>query len=68
MSELQTFVYQGILYEEQFVEMYFKVLRDEGFMEYFDANQAEAKQLFTTMIEDSARHKQDLEDLKLNVK
>jgi len=64
MPDLTTFVDQGIIYEDQFIETYLKVLRDEGFMELFGKNQDEARTLLTTMMEESARHKAELEQLK----
>jgi hypothetical protein len=58
----------GVLYEEQFVETYFKVIRDEGFMSNFGPNQDEAKRLLTIMIDESRGHKQLLENVIANLK
>lgn len=64
MPSLTSIVDQGIVYEDQFVEMYLKMLRDEGFMEVFGANAEEAKKLITIMIDESIKHRADLELLK----
>jgi hypothetical protein len=53
MPNIQTFVDQGIIYEDQFIETYLMVLRDEGFMELFGAHKDEASTLLTTMIRES---------------
>ena len=64
MPNILSFVEQGIIYEDQFIETYLMVLRDEGFMELFGAHQDEARTLLTTMIRESGKHKVDLEQLK----
>lgn len=64
METLQELVDTGIQYEEQFSELYYKVLRDEGYMSFFGANQEEAKKILTVLIDESAGHKADLEQLK----
>ncbi len=64
MEALQKLVDTGILYEDQFIELYFKVVRDEGFMSFFGANEEAARKLLTALIEESAGHKADLEKLK----
>jgi len=64
MSNLKSVVDQGIIYEDQFIETYLKVIRDEGFMELFGTNQDEARTLLTKMIEESGKHKEELEQLK----
>jgi hypothetical protein len=67
-EQVRELVQAGIMYEEQFVEMYFKVIRDEGFMQNFGLHQDEAKQLLTTMIEESKGHKQLLDNVLANLK
>lgn len=67
MEKLQELVDTGIQYEEQFSELYYKVLRDEGFGDFFGANQEEAKTILTTLIDESAWHKQALEELKQSI-
>lgn len=67
-EQVRELVRKGILLEEEFVEMYFKVIRDEGFMQNFGTNQEEAKQLLSTMIEESQGHKQLLDNVLANLK
>ncbi|MFA5185707.1 MAG: hypothetical protein WC551_04420 [Patescibacteria group bacterium] len=68
LEKITSLIKQGILYEEEFVEVYFKVIRDEGFMENFGENKEEARQLLTTMIEESRGHKNLLENVMANLK
>ncbi len=68
LEKIMSLIKQGILYEEEFVEVYFKVIRDEGFMENFGENKEEARQLLTTMIEESKGHKNLLENVMANLK
>ena len=60
MENLHTLLDQGVIYEDTFIETYFKVLRDEGFMDAFGAHAEEARQLLSTMIEESKKHREDL--------
>jgi hypothetical protein len=64
MPSLQSFVDQGIAFEDEFIETYLKVLRDEGFVGLFGAHQDEARVLLTTMIDESGAHRAALERLK----
>jgi len=64
METLQELVDTGIQYEEQFSELYYKVLRDEGYMSFFGEHQEEAKNILTTLIQESEWHKTELENLK----
>lgn len=68
LEHIHELIKQGIIYEEEFVEVYFKVVRDEGFMGNFGANQEEAKTLLTTMIEESKGHKSLLESVMNGLK
>jgi len=66
-SDLHDLIDKGILYEDQFIELYLGVLRDEGFMDFFEPHADEARQLMTTMITESGRHKTTLEELKRTI-
>jgi len=67
MDSLKQLVDTGIEYEDQFIEMYFSVIRDEGFMEFFGEHVEEAKKMLTTLIDESKSHKDVLERLKQNM-
>ncbi|MFH1078203.1 MAG: hypothetical protein V1745_02905 [Patescibacteria group bacterium] len=64
MPDLQSLVDQGILIEDQFIDIYMKVLRDEGYMETFGSHQDEARELLATLIGESRTHRTGLERLK----
>lgn len=64
MPDLQSLVDRGILIEDQFIDTYLKVIRDEGFMETFGAHQDEARELLATLIGESRMHRTGLERLK----
>lgn len=68
LERIMSLLKQGVLYEEEFVEVYFKVIRDEGFMDNFGVHKEEARQLLTTMIEESKGHKILLENVMANLK
>jgi len=67
-EQVRELVRTGVMYEEQFIDTYFKVIRDEGFMQNFGSGQEEARQLLTTMIEESKGHKQLLDNVLANLK
>lgn len=67
-AELKALLQTGVVYEEQFVDTYFHVIRDEGFMDNFGANKEEANRLLTTMIDESKGHKTLLENVLANLK
>ncbi|MBI5655108.1 hypothetical protein HZC53_05670 [Candidatus Uhrbacteria bacterium] len=68
LERIHELIKQGIIYEEEFVEVYFKVVRDEGFMANFGTHQEEAKTLLTTMIDESKGHKTLLESVMNGLK
>lgn len=68
LVHLKELIKQGVVYEDEFVDVYFKVIRDEGFMENFGEHKEEALQLLTTMIEESKGHKSLLENVMANLK
>lgn len=64
MEHLHTFIDQGVVFEDTFIETYLAVLRDEGFMGAFGEHAEEAKQLLTAMIDESKGHREGLLKLK----
>ncbi|MCI0479334.1 hypothetical protein L0Y59_02210 [Candidatus Uhrbacteria bacterium] len=64
MQHLTQLVDQGILMEDEFIELYLKVVRDEGFIDAFGAHADEARTMLTSLIEESRGHKAGLVKLK----
>ncbi len=54
---------KGILYEEEFISVYMKIIRDEGFMAFFGEDQPEATRLLNQLISDSEDHKASLQSI-----
>lgn len=53
---------KGIVYEDDFIEMYMKLIRDEGFLEVFpESARAEAKSHLNFLVDESTGHKNILE-------
>ena len=68
LEKLRSEIKKGIVFEDEFVDVYFRVIRDEGFMDYFGPDKEEAKTLLSTMIEESKGHKVLLENVMANLK
>jgi len=68
LAHMKDLIKQGIIYEDEFVDVYYKVIRDEGFMDSFGANKDEARGLLSTMIDESKGHKTLLENVLANLK
>jgi len=64
MEELKILIQKGIVYEDEFIDMYMKVIRDEGFISYFEDKREEAKTFLNTLIRESREHKLILENIK----
>ncbi|MFH1973301.1 MAG: hypothetical protein ABIK13_01680 [Patescibacteria group bacterium] len=64
MPDLTSLVDRGILIEDQFIDTYMKVIRDEGFLDSFGTHQDEARELLATLIGESRSHRAGLERLK----
>jgi len=62
MEDLKSLLNQGIKFEDEFIELYFKVIKDEGFIEFFP-DQEKAKQLLQKLITESQSHKAALETI-----
>jgi hypothetical protein len=60
-QRMRDLISTGIVYEDEFIDRYLKILRDEGFMYVFGENKHEAEILLSTLIEESRDHKNDLE-------
>lgn len=67
MDELKTLIDKAIIYEDEFIENYMKLIRDEGFIKNFE-DQEKAKDLLNILIEESKEHKQTLEDISSQIK
>ena len=63
MEEMRHLINSGIKYEDEFIDLYMKVIRDEGFLYLFGSNQAKAKELLSQLIQESNEHKQILEKI-----
>lgn len=64
IGELKVLIQKGLIYEDDFIEMYLKMIRDEGFMEYFpEAGRAFAREKIEYLIKESIEHKEILEKI-----
>jgi len=68
LEHMKALIKQGVVYEEDFITTYFKVVHDEGFMKYFGENEKEAFELLNTMIDESTGHKNVLNNIIENAK
>ena len=57
MNDLKRLIEQGIVYEDEFVNVYFNVLSEPDFVNYFAEDLEKAKTLLNTMIKESKTHK-----------
>lgn len=55
---------QGIIYEDQFVDTYYNMLRNQGYMFAFGGHKNQAHDLLYKMIEESKAHKASLMNIK----
>lgn len=62
MKKLKGLLFDGLKMEEDFIILYMKVIKDEGFLQYFP-DQNKAKQLLQTLIDESKWHKKALEEI-----
>ncbi|MBD3360110.1 MAG: hypothetical protein GF365_05400 [Candidatus Buchananbacteria bacterium] len=62
MQKLKGLLFDGLKMEEDFITLYLKVIKDEGFLQYFP-DQGKAKQLLQTLINESNWHKKTLEEI-----
>lgn len=68
LSETKELLQTGVMYEEEFVTTYLKLLREEGFMPYFGDRQARAAEILDRLVRESTAHKATLENIMLNLK
>ncbi len=68
LTHMKDLIKQGVVYEEDFITTYFKVVHDEGFMKFFGEHQQEAEGLLNTMIDESTGHKSVLNNIIQNAK
>ena len=62
MTELKKILEDGVQMEDDFIETYMAVLKDEGFVEYF-SDKEKARQLLQKLLNESQDHKQTLEKI-----
>jgi len=55
---------KGILMEDEFVDTYYNLIRNEGYMHYFGGYEKQAHDLLHKMIEESKAHKIALLNIK----
>lgn len=60
-KKLIEMIKQGVLYEEEFIETYGNLLREEEFLQYFGEHKDEAAKLLDQLIKESGFHKTTLE-------
>lgn len=68
MEELKTLLDKGVSFEDEFIETYMKVIRDEGFLQNFGEHQEEAKKILDVLIKESDEHKKLLLNIMNNLK
>ena len=68
LTQLKNLLGQGIKFEDDFIETYIKLLRDEGFLALFTQNTDRARQIMNTLLVESQGHKKALEEIILNIK
>ena len=61
---LRELIDRGVVYEDDFIQMYLKLLRDEGFLRFFGKQQGRAHIVMTKLMEESTEHKRALADVK----
>jgi hypothetical protein len=62
-EDLRELIKEGIIYEDDFIELYMKLIRDEGFLEYFGAGRGEAEKLLNILTSESREHKKSLVEI-----
>jgi hypothetical protein len=67
MEELKTLLDKGVLMEDDFIQTYMSVIKDEGFSQYFMEKEKLAKELLQTLIDESTGHKKTLENIINNL-
>ena len=63
MENLERLIKQGILWEDEFVDTYLKIIQNDEYLEFFGDQKEEAKRLLDIMIIESGEHKKSLEKL-----
>lgn len=68
-EELKELIRQGILYEEEFIIMYAKLLKGERFLPYFkDQYKEKVKEHLDILLTESEFHKKGMEQILNNLK
>lgn len=67
--EIDNLIRKGIVYEDDFIMLYMKLIKDEGFLEVFpEATREEVKKHLEILIVQSTGHKSVLENIINNLK
>ena len=67
-EELKELIKQGILYEDEFIVMYAKLLKSERFSAFFKDRQERTKEILNILMVESEGHKRGLERVIDNLK
>lgn len=69
ITGLDNLIQKGIVYEDDFIALYMKLIKDEGFLEIFPAAaRGEVKKYLEVLIKESSEHKNILEKIVNNLK
>lgn len=69
ITGLENLIKRGIVYEDDFIVLYMKLIKDEGFLEIFpEAAREEVKKYMEVLIAQSSGHKKVLENIVNNLK
>ena len=69
IAGLADLIKKGIVYEDDFIELYMKLIKDEGFLEIFpETARGEVKGHLEFLIKESSEHKNILENIINNLK
>ncbi|MFZ6015069.1 MAG: hypothetical protein ACOYUZ_01805 [Patescibacteria group bacterium] len=66
-QEIKDLIKQGIVYEDDFINTYYTMLRNQGYMHLFGGYEKQAHDLLFTMIQESKGHKASLENILKNL-
>jgi len=62
-QEIRDLIVKGIQYEDDFINTYFEMLRNDGYMHTFGGYESQAHDLLFNMIQESKSHKMGLEKI-----
>ncbi len=62
-TDIKTLIDKGLKMEDEFIQTYMSVIKDEGFSSFFESNEPQAKEILQTLIDESTEHKASLEEI-----